>query len=251
MTVAIANPRRHLHLDGCFNFRDLGGYAGEWGRTVRWRRLFRADGPHDLTPQDGDALNELGLRSVIDLRAPSERHASYVDSITGARCHALPMVDLVPGLDELAEWSNPAFVATRYRDMFESGTEAIIEVVAILTDPNAAPAVVHCSAGKDRTGIVSALLLGLLGVEDDTIVADYALSARPMRRFSAWLLAQYPDDRERLRRAVPALVAAEPVAMRRFLDGLRSDYGSLSGWAAANDVDSAIPFLRASFLERS
>jgi protein-tyrosine phosphatase len=249
ITTEVDSQHRHVTLDGCFNFRDLGGYAGADGRHVKWRRLFRADGPHALTLQDRDALGALGLRSVIDLRAPTEGHASYLDVVSGAQCHALPLLDLVPDDADIEKWVDPNYVARRYREMFETGSEVIIEVIATLTDPAAAPAVVHCSAGKDRTGIVSGVLLALLGVDDDTIVADYALSARAMRRFTTWLFAHDPNGHDRIRRALPALVAAEPAAMHDFLTGLRADYGSIVGWAEQHDIGSAVGFLRASFLE--
>jgi protein-tyrosine phosphatase len=245
----ITAPCRHVRLDGCFNFRDLGGYQGAGGRRVRWRRVYRADAPHALTGPDEHALAQLGLHTVIDLRTATEGTARYVDVLPAAAHYEVPMLDVVPSGDELAAWIEPAFVSARYLEMLEAGADAVVEVLAILTDPSAAPALFHCSAGKDRTGILAAVVLSLLGVADEVIVADYTLSAPAMHRFVTWLQATYPDARDRLRRAANALVAAHADAMRGFLASVRAEWGGFEGWTAAHDVASAIPYLQASLLE--
>ena len=106
----------------------------------------------------------------------------------------------------------------------------------------------HCSAGKDRTGILAAVLLGVLGVPDDTIVADYALSARAMQRLIEHYRQKYPDAGEQLARIAPAMVAAHPEAMATLLAGLRRDYGTFDDYAAAIGVGSAAAHLRAGVL---
>src|SRR5215207_9166898 len=99
-----------------------------------------------------------------------------------------------------------------------------------MTDPFAYPLLFHCSAGKDRTGVLAALVLSILHVDDESIVADYALSRRAMVRLVDHYTSAYPDARERLRRVAPAMIAAEPDAMQRFLAGVRADYGSFDGY---------------------
>jgi protein-tyrosine phosphatase len=234
---------RSYAFDGVFNFRDIGGYAGHDGRTVRWRRVFRSDSVHRISPAE---LPALGVRTVIDLRRPGEvardgRVADY------------------PGLDyrhihpEHPEWVMDGaaagldrFIADRYRELVELGTAGIGGALKVIADPSAAPLVVHCVAGKDRTGVVCALTLSLLGVSDDDVAADYALSTAASERFSAWLRESQPRTEP-----LPAPMLASPAAaMHLFLDELRERHGSIEGYAKhAGLTASDLSALRSHLLE--
>jgi protein tyrosine/serine phosphatase len=107
----------------------------------------------------------------------------------------------------------------------------------------------RCAAGKDRTGILSAMLLGLLGVPDEAIVVDYSLSSRAMVRFLEWLHTQHPDSKDELERSSAAIVAAEPETMELFLKRFRSDDGSFEAYADSLGVASAASGLRMALLE--
>ncbi len=242
---------RHIAFDGCFNFRDLGGYRTEDGNVTRSRRIFRADGPHALTDADGALLRFLSVTTILDLRTAdeAEERGHWSTAIPSAVTYPLSMTDVLPEPDELETWTDPAVVSNRYLEMMLSGHDSIAEALAILTDPNAYPAMLHCSAGKDRTGILSAILLGLLGVPEETIVADYALSGPAMVRFIDHLQAKYPDAAERLTRIAPAMIAADPEAMRGFLAGVRTAHGSIEGYLDDLGMSAAIPHLRANLLE--
>jgi protein-tyrosine phosphatase len=242
---------RHLPFEGCFNFRDLGGYRTGEDRTVRRRRLFRADGPHALTTGDARRLDELGVVTILDLRTETEaaERGHYSTHRPDAVTYSLSMTDVLPDTDELPSWVDPAFVAGRYREMLDAGNEAVSECLAILTDPDAYPAMLHCSAGKDRTGILSAIILGILGVPDETIVADYALSGPAMVRLVEHVQRSYPDAREQLLRIRPALVTADPAAMEGFLALVAADFGSIDGYVAELGLATTMPFLRANLLE--
>ncbi|MGZ4688966.1 MAG: tyrosine-protein phosphatase [Acidimicrobiia bacterium] len=242
---------RHLAFDGCFNFRDLGGYRTRDGHALRPRRLFRADGPHALTDADGAMLRALSVTTVLDLRTTDEatERGHYAAALPGVLTYPVPMTDVLPDVEDLPTWTDPRVVATRYHEMLVSGHEAICESLAILTDPEAYPAMMHCSAGKDRTGILSAIVLGLLGVPDETIVDDYALSGPAMIRFVDHLQRTYPDARERLDRIAPAMVTADPQAMQRFIAGLRAAHGSFEGYADDLGMAPAVPYLRANLLD--
>lgn len=252
MAIAFDEPdfQRQLWFDGCFNFRDLGEYRTEDGRTVRSRRLFRADGPHALTDADGAMLRALSVTTILDLRTIEEaaERGHFAAVIPDVLTYSLPMTDVLPDVDELPTWTDPAVVSARYLEMLDSGHEAICEALAILTDPEAFPAMLHCSAGKDRTGILSALILGILGVPDDVIVEDYALSGPAMVRFVDHLQRMYPDFNERLARIAPALIAADPDAMRGFLAGFRAEYGSFDHYLTDLGMASAVPYLRTNLL---
>jgi protein-tyrosine phosphatase len=251
VVVSTSGAQRLIELDGCFNFRDVGGYQTADGRRVRWRRLFRADGLHRLTEGDRGQLAELGLQTVIDLRSGDELadHGRITWPAPGLAYHHLPMSEVLPEQEELPAWVDPEYVARRYAELLGRGKEAVTEALAVLTDPAAYPAVFHCAAGKDRTGILSALILGLLGVPDEAIVADYALSRVGMVRFLDWLHTQYPDARERLERSSAAIVAAEPDTMALFLQQFRAHHGSFEEYAAALGMASAVIYLRRALLE--
>lgn len=242
-----------MHLHGCFNFRDIGGYRVERGGSVRWGRLYRSGGPLGLSASDVDALGALEIATVLDLRTPEEvaTRAGFLDVLPDATVVRLPMTDLLPPEDQLARWSDPRFVASEYRAMLEEGAPMIREGLAVLTDRSAYPAVVHCSAGKDRTGIFTAVLLGLLGVSPEDIVYDYALSRDGMRRLLDWLSENAPDQRETVRRFTPAILAADPLAMGELVDQVIDDFGSFAGYAEHLGVATAIPFLRANLLAGS
>ena len=242
--------RRQLAFDGCFNFRDAGGYAALDGRIVRPQMLYRADGPHSLTAADITTLRGLGLATVIDLRTAeeAEQRGRYVTVLADVVEYHLPMVDVLPDPDELPSWIDPEVVARQYRVMADQGASAIAEALTILADHTAYPAVFHCSAGKDRTGILAAIVLALLGVPDATIVADYAMSAASMQRLIDYYLSAYPDAGDRLTRLAPAMVAAHPDAMAGFLHGIRRDYGTVDDYVEAIGVPDGAQRLAALLL---
>jgi protein-tyrosine phosphatase len=244
--------QREIPLDGCFNFRDLGGYSTEDGRVVRWRTLFRSDGLHRLSGADLDHLRQLGVATVIDLRTAEELEVRgrVEDICEGMSFYHLPVLDALPDASVTDQWRDPVVLGRHYAEMAEHGAGAIADALAVLTDPSAYPAVFHCAAGKDRTGILAALVLGLIGVSDDTIVADYAASAPAMERMLEHLLEAYPDGRSELERRASVMLASEPAAMHEFLATLRRQYGSLEGFVESIGVKSATEYLRSALLEK-
>ena len=247
MTTPVVD--RHIACDAIFNLRDLGGYPAADGRRVRWRTLFRADGLHRVTPDDG--ISRLGWRTVLDLRTRAERDLGAY-ACEGVDVVHLPVLretwETLPrevGLDDAV-----SFLATRYLDMAEEGGGAIATAFEILASPGRLPAVFHCSAGKDRTGVLAALVLATLGVDDDDIVADYALSERAMTPFVAWLTAARPELVDQMAQQPKAMLACPPAAMGRFIGSLRERYGSTDGYLSAIGVSADTrALLRESLLE--
>jgi protein tyrosine/serine phosphatase len=237
----MAVPSRHVELEGAWNFRDLGGYMSADGRMVRWRRLFRADGLDRLTDADLSRVSTLGLRTVVDLRTSDEvargrsaTEATDLNSHAGSgppAWHHLPMLDVLPPREDYGAWAGSSYVADQYLAMVDSAAGTIATFLELLFDPEAYPVVYHCFAGKDRTGVLTALVLGLVGVPDDDIVADYALSKVAMHRLLDWLREQYGEQIAELESSAAAIVAAEPETMSEFLARFRARYGSFDAYA--------------------
>ncbi len=242
--------RRVIDLEGCFNFRDLGGYPAEGGRRVSWRVLFRSDALHHLTARDAERLSEeLGIRHVVDLRSTGELEAEGRGRLAAepARFHHLPLFD--GGVSEEQRRSaDELSLADRYVMMAEFAKGPIARVLATLASADG-PAVYHCAAGKDRTGVVSAILLGLLGVRDEIIVADYAASRENLDAIVDRLMST--SGYERMLTALPAdTLHAEPETMVQLLDRLREKYGSMADYAREIGLsDALLASLRSRLLE--
>jgi protein-tyrosine phosphatase len=239
---------RAVPFSAMFNFRDVGGYTGLDGRTVRWGRLYRSDSLHRIEETDREAFGALGVRTVVDLRRPHEvsRDGRVPDYVGLAYRHIHP---------EHREWDEvpydesrglARYLAERYLDLAETGGTGIASALGVIADADAAPLVVHCVAGKDRTGVVCALTLSLLGVADAEIAEDYALSTAASERFTAWLRAQVPDTAP----LPPAFLASPVEAMLLFLAGLRERHGSVEAYVLEAGLSRGeITAMRANLLD--
>lgn len=175
------DPRR-LALQGSTNFRDLGGYAGRDGRTVRWRRLFRSDHLGELSAQDVASLSGLGLTRVCDFRGAQERMA-HACVLPGVVVHALTIEPtVVQGMQSLLAAGQALTVAATvelmqqtYRDFVLDNSPRFAQLFAQLLQDDT-PLVFHCTAGKDRTGFAAALILSALGVPRPVVMQDYLLT---------------------------------------------------------------------------
>lgn len=219
---------RNLGFSATYNFRDIGGYTGLDGRTVRWRRLFRADSLHRIGDADAAAFTALGIRTVIDLRRPFEiEKFGRVHERYGLDYHNLVIkhVDWEE-IEHAEDTVHERWLADRYLNFAEDGREGILESLRLIADPAAAPAVVHCMAGKDRTGTICALTLSLLGVADSDIAEDYALTTAAMAPLTAYLIKTDPEAV----RGNEHMFDSPPAAMMLFLDDLRALHGSVEGY---------------------
>ena len=240
---------RHVALEGAFNLRDLGGYETASGHRVRWRTLFRSDSLHRLTEADLAQFAELGIHTVIDLRTGDEvRERGSFDGAT--RSLNLPLFDQLRSRDDTeTTYRDAALVTARYFQILDEGQAQIARVFEALSDVASYPAVFHCAAGRDRTGVIAAMVLGLLGVPDDEIVADYVLSQEAMERFLEHLRAERPESAEELDRVGPGLVSLFADAMHGLLDAVRAEWGSFDGYANAIGLPELSTALRAALLE--
>lgn len=248
----IDHPDRHLPFEGAFNFRDLGGYPTVDGRTVRWKRLYRADAVHRLPDTELDVLAERGVRTIVDLRTASElEHGHLHDDDRGLHHVHLDVLGTTWKPDELPDDADAAQVlGDLYIAMLTIGPGALRDALVLLADPDRLPAVFHCAAGKDRTGVLAAMILSLLGVDDEVIVADYAISGANMDRLIERLQRDRPEALTTMNEQPSAYLAAPPAAMERFLAHVRAQFGSVPDWVRANGVtQTSIDALRAGLLD--
>jgi protein tyrosine/serine phosphatase len=237
---------RGVDFTDVYNFRDLGGYPTADGRTVAWRRLYRSDDLGRLTEQDMDTFAALGIRTVVDLRRPHEvEELGRFPETDGVAYHHVHLAHPIwPSQRFTDTAARTTFVVERYREMSIEAADGFGTALRLIADADTAPLVFHCIAGKDRTGIVSALTLSLLGVDDDVIADDYALSEEAEPR--AWLYyARRKPDLVR-----PAGITISPrEAMLEFLRELRERHGSVPAYANSIGVtDRHIAALRAHLL---
>ena len=227
----MSTTSRLVALEGCLNFRDLGGYPTADGRTVRWRQVYRSDALHLLTPSDVARLrDELRVRDVIDLRSSAEVRSEGQGPLAGGdvRFHHVPLFDGEVRAED-RERANQISLADRYVFLTELAKDRIGRVVTMVATAEAG-AVFHCAAGKDRTGVISALLLGLLGVPDDVIVADYVATRENLDAIVERLNA-LEGYRTMLAALPPDTMHANPETMLEFLARLRAAHGSFDGYA--------------------
>lgn len=248
---------RKVDFEGSFNFRDVGGWRTGDGRAVRWGRLYRADSVHLLT--DGDvarAVDELGIRTMIDLRSTAEIEHGGVGALAprvADRQH-LPITSRGPAaIDAPRPVANPDRSPTRmfeqYVAMLDVSGAAIASAVERLAGAAGLPGVFFCAAGKDRTGVLAAVVLGALGVRDEDIIEDYVLTGASMERLIGRFasIAAAPDL---YRDYPPSHFAPYAETMDRLLAHVREAHGSFTAYLRANGVsDATLDDLAAQLLE--
>ncbi len=227
-----STPTRHLPIAGTYNIRDLGGYDTAIGPT-RWRRILRADALHRLDQTGVATLIETGLATVIDLRHGDElahQPNPFADHDSVAY-HNVSLLDgLAPSL-----MSNSDLLLELYLLTLQERQGAIAEVLGLIADAPKGAVLFHCTAGKDRTGIIAALLLGLVGVKADDIVDDYAQTAALIAPIVADITAgavARGADPESFQR----LLASEPSTMVATLAFIEAQFGSVPAYLAAIGV---------------
>ena len=215
---------RRLKLEGVFNLRDVGGYPAIGGRTTRWCALLRSDALHRLDPAGGAVLAGLGLRSVLDLRTAAE--AEIAPSALDGLADRTTRISLLTG--DLA--ALPLELDAIYRYMIDECGDSIGEAIKALSEGGALPALVHCSAGKDRTGIVVALVLAVLGVPDEVIAADYELSAVYLDAEHTPAIAQLQASTGLGSELTGSLLSSPAALMLDVLGWVRAGDGSVDGY---------------------
>lgn len=242
-----------IELDGCFNFRDLGGYHTDAGLRMRPGQVFRADGLQHLSRADLDRLQgEHRLGAVIDLRSTHEIETDGRGDIAlePLTFHHVPLFDQAGRRGEKQKDPREFLsnMSELYFLMLSAASGPIARVTQLIAE-SSAPIVFHCAAGKDRTGVISALLLSLLGVPRETIVMDYALSRQNLEQINA-RLSTSPTYQDFMASLPPDAYEAEPATMEGFLDRVAREHGSMQEWAAGVGIGpDIVAGLRARLLE--
>lgn len=220
---------KHLPMTGGYNFRDLGGVRTTEGRYVKWGKLFRADDLANLTPSDLNYLNYLPVRSIVDFRSQQEIKSApdrYPKSVMNNFDLSIAPGNLTPD-QIMADFTKIDFAGlmqeinvllvsdstaiNRYREFFQ-----------ILLDEDNVPVLYHCTAGKDRTGMATALILLGLGVDEETVINDYLLS-------KVYLADKYAPMVERYPQMAP-LMTVEREYLQAGLDEIKADHGSVENY---------------------
>jgi protein-tyrosine phosphatase len=252
VTDPLPQITRRVVLDSCQNFRDVGGYRTADGRNVRWRVLYRSDTLHRLTPADIETLRGLGIGVVIDLRSANEiERNGRISEAVPATYHHLPMIDEV--VDRGQSWefdAEPPPPGTSYIEMLKGAGPAIGRATEALVDAAGAPAVIHCTAGKDRTGILAGVLLSALGVGDDDVVADYELTNECRSERDAFLEVHDPEYLTMLRSLPRWVRIADGASMQATLDHVVDRFGSARAYLGSLGISEAqLAALEAALLE--
>jgi len=279
-------PDRVLRLAGSLNLRDVGGYPAAGGRRVRRRTLLRSAALHGLGDEARAVLAQLAVHTVIDLREDSEgahepnalgrlpittrRVPIFSDGTPGSASFAAALptpaatdpAETTPGSDpgtrpgsgaaaaDGARAARAAGAGGTLRDIYtfilDTRGDRLAAAVLAVAEPGALPAIVHCSAGKDRTGLTVMLILDLLGVPDEIIAADYALTAEllgeearaAIRRLAATAAGEEPADLPK------DLMSSPPELILEALARVRAGHGSARGYLRAHGAtDQALDAL--------
>lgn len=230
----IATSRR-IRCNGLTNFRDAGGYIGSQ-RTLPWGSIFRSENLAKLTTEDWDTLRNLGIARIIDLRTTEERDVSptFVPKGSAIEIVNLPIYGRIKGFDDAISaigrgsltHVTPRDMAEMYEDLLENHIEDIRSALKTLETSEEGASLVHCTAGKDRTGIVIALYQIRAGVPPHLVIEDYLLSnlyRTPVR------LAQLADYLKE--------VGVSPLAIRPYLGAPLLALQAATAWIARNAPD--------------
>lgn len=244
--AVLEHSRRRVPLDGPVNFRDLGGYGTGGGQAVRWRKVYRADGLESMTERDALTVRHgLGVGTVIDLRTEREIELIGVGPMGDVDRHHFSIIDETQeawhrALDE-------GDIVTQYLVMLDSSGPKFVDALRVIAAADHA-VVFHCAAGKDRTGLLAALLLSVLGVDRQQISHDYGLTTAVLpalrerylqRTYRPEFRARYDAD-PGLRDRTADSMSADPATVDRVLERVEQDHGTAEGWLRGHGLSAAV-----------
>ena len=243
---------RHFAFEGCFNFRDIGGYLTKEGKKIKKGIYFRTGRQDRMSEKDLAELKNLKISTQIDLRKPEEildQGKGPLENM-GADYINIPIIP-DGGSDQLSRLVGDTGISgKRYLGYLEFGPESWLKIFEILANKDSLPVVLHCTAGKDRTGVSTAFLLSVLGVDRDLIEADYKLTNLDTERQADFIenSGGFPEGVDREAMILAADVPED--AMTVFLDGVESRWGSVLGYLEEIGITkNQMNVIRDNFLE--
>jgi protein-tyrosine phosphatase len=241
---------RLIEFESIFNFRDLGGYNGKDGRKVAWRRLFRSGELHHMSGSDATIFaDEIKIKSVIDLRDSESGENLETGEVKNlaVQHYSVPLIVISGGNKEyddeketriFKDFTNCGEIY-RYRLNTSGFGQQIVQVLDIIADSDNLPLVFHCSAGKDRSGLIAAMVLGILGVDDRDIIEDYTQTGLHMEK----IIDRWKNETvftEVLSNLEPYQLEAVPESMETILSGINRDHGSIRQYLLANGAEESL-----------
>jgi protein-tyrosine phosphatase len=224
-TIDSNSNKRLLQLEGAYNVRDIGGYGAAEGLTVQKGRFLRADGLHRLTEGDQDAIVGMGVRTVIDLRHAHElaQKRNVFNGSERANYYNISLINPATSTN-----MNIRSLGDMYVNMLDECGHLLREVFERMAEAEGDGVLFHCAAGKDRTGVVAALLLDLAGVDHSVIVADYAETEVNLAPIMDELRKDRPEQ-------IPAemyelFLGSAPSNMEMMLDHLHGNFGGAESY---------------------
>lgn len=255
----LKSAERIVPMEALFNVRDLGGYKTEDGKHVRWGQVYRSGTLGSPSAADIERMAGLGIRLICDLRSIKETDIDPDHRFDNTLYHHLPMnADQNMGRQLRTMLLNRRKIGTMLQEIYTRNilahnAPAIAQTLRMLAQPENHPMLMHCTAGKDRTGIAAAILLRVLGVPEDTVIADYTLTNHYFQQI-------FTITRDNLHRLstfglklddVQPLLVANAETLRFTLNYLKAYYGSVEGYLeqVAGLESSVLDALKAALLE--
>ena len=243
---------RHYPFEGCFNFRDIGGYLNQEGKRIKKGIYFRAGRQDRMSDKDLSQLSDLKITTQIDLRRPDEVLEQGKGPLEAMGANYINIA-VIPegGSDKLSRLVGDTRISgKRYLGYLEFGPTTWLRLFGILANEDNLPVVLHCTAGKDRTGVSTAFLLSILGVSREVIEADYLLTNLDTERQADFIESTvgYPEGYDR--ETMISVAGVPKDAMKVFLDGLESKWGSAIEYLEKIGVtQEQMETIRTNFLE--
>jgi Protein tyrosine/serine phosphatase len=238
--ASVTVAERKVNLQGAFNFRDLGGYKTTDGKTVKWGKLFRGEELGHLTDADIKTVQGMGIQSNVDYRTDAEVNAMPDPVIPGIKNirtdagNAGSTADLTSMISsgQMKDEATAVQMMAGFNKQMVDSPKFYVQLMELLNDPDNIGLLQHCTAGKDRTGLGSAIILLTLGVDEKTVMEDYLLSnvyrAEANKKTIEALKAQVQD--ENVVAAVTALMGVQKEFLQAAIDEMKAKYGSIDAF---------------------
>lgn len=259
------DAHRLLNFEGVSNFRDLGGYTTDTGKTVKWGKLYRAANFAETSRADQQVLERLHLHALVDFRSSAEKEEepNQLPKKPGYLIVEIPTMDggdnsvseeIMARFESgnFSDFDPDAFMVEANRQFATTFTPQFREFIGVVQQAKGEPVVWHCSAGKDRTGFAAAILLRILGVPEDVVMQDYILSreyalAARQKELTLVRILKGEEAADKLQ----ILLGVEEPWLQAAFDTIDETYGSFDNYVseALGLSDEDVTALRAELLE--